>query len=205
MDRERGVCLFGGAFDPPHLTHRRLAAEVPAALGVDRFVVLPAGDHPFKGSAGLAPAAHRLAMCELAFAGLAGVSVDDREIRRSGPSYTVDTLRSFRAELPADTRLYWLIGSDNIESLHRWREHHAILELATVVTFPRVGHPVDPAQLESVDLTEDERASLVAHVLDGEPDASSATAVRAALARGECPPELPPAVADYIAAHSLYG
>ncbi|MCA8942044.1 MAG: nicotinate (nicotinamide) nucleotide adenylyltransferase [Planctomycetes bacterium] len=204
MPRRATTCLFGGAFDPPHATHRRLVEEVGRRLDVDRTIVLPAGDHPHKGEAQLQPAAHRIAMCELAFAGMPNVTVDARETHRAGKSYTVDTIREFRAELGPAVRLVWLIGSDNLPLLPTWHEHHALLELATVVTFPRAGHPIDPDRLAMLDFTDEERTTLLANCLDAEPDPTSATEVRAALAHGQRPDGISPAVFDYIERHRLY-
>ena len=176
------VVLFGGTFDPPHRSHRRLAAHVPHALDADLFV-LPSGDHPHKGTAGTrASNDDRRAMCEAAFGDLARVRVDDRELRRPGKSYSLDTVRSFREELGPDVRIHWLIGSDNLAGLPRWHRYHELLAEAVLVTFPRAGHPVTAATLEALDLEDDERAALLRNVLPFDPDARSATAVRAELA-----------------------
>jgi nicotinate-nucleotide adenylyltransferase len=197
-----GSCLFGGAFDPPHRTHRRLAEAARDRLAVAQVAVLPSGDHPHRR--GLSPAHHRVAMCRLAFAGLPGVVVDDREVRRAGPSYSIDTVREVRAELGPGPPLYWLIGADNLPLLPTWRDHHALLAEVTVVTYPRAGCPVDEALLDGLDLTAAEREHLLAHVLPALGDDVSATAVRAALAKGLPTPELVPEVAAYARAHRLY-
>ena len=78
-----GTCLFGGAFDPPHRSHRRIAREVVELCQLDRLFVLPCGDHPIKPAA-IATAEQRLRMCQLNFAGLPRVTVDDREVHRPG-------------------------------------------------------------------------------------------------------------------------
>lgn len=200
-----GLCLFGGAFNPPHRTHRRLAERVATALAVDAVVVLPSGDHPHKTAAGLAPAAHRLAMCQAAFAGLDRLRVDDREMRRDGPCYSIDTVREFRAELGPEPPLYWLIGSDNLPTLPRWHDHHALLAEAIFVTFPRAGHPVHPLMFDGADLTPVERCHLLDHLLDDAPDEVSATAIRTALRDGaDQVPGMLTDVAEYIATHALY-
>src|SRR5688572_10809533 len=99
--RERtGIGVLGGAFNPPHRTHERLAAFALRQLPIAELRVIPAGDHPWKGGHDMAPAAHRLEMCRLAFGALPGVIVDDRELRRRGPSFTVDTLAELAAESP---------------------------------------------------------------------------------------------------------
>jgi len=152
----------------------------------------------------MAPASDRLEMARLAFAGLPGVRVDDRELHRSGPSFTVDTLAELASQNPG-TRLFFLIGSDNLPLLPTWYEHHRLLELATVVTWPRAGYPIDAQQLRTLDLRDDERQTLLANVLELPADDVSASALREQLRAGVSqPPELPAAVADYVHQHGLY-
>lgn len=152
----------------------------------------------------MAPAEHRLEMARIAFAGQDRVVVDDRELRRQGPSFTTDTLAELAEQHP-EHRLFFLIGSDNLPLLPTWHEHHRLLRLATVVTWPRRGHPIDPAALEQLDLEPQERAALLAHALRLPSDDVSATALRAQLQADSPPPTaLPPAVADYIRRHGLY-
>ncbi len=199
-----GIAVLGGAFNPPHNTHVRLAVAALAHLPVQEVRVIPAGDHPHKQDRDMAPAEDRLAMCRLAFAGVPGVVVDDRELRRRGPSFTVDTLRELVHEAPG-RRLFFLIGSDNLTLLPTWRDHHAILQLATVVTYPRLGHAIDAALLDGLDLTDQERLDLLANVLPLPADATAASAVRNHWRSGARNlPELAPAVAAYLAAHDLY-
>jgi nicotinate-nucleotide adenylyltransferase len=200
-----GVCLFGGAFDPPHASHRRIIETALRELGPDRLLVIPCGDHPLKAPA-VAPGAHRLRMCELAFGDLAPrVVVDRREVGRSGPSYTIDTVRQLRAERGFDEPLFVLIGSDNLASLDRWRDHHSLLELATIVVFPRQGHPLDEGVLARLDLRRKHKDEILAAALDMPADELSSTEIRARLARGDtCESVLAPAVREYVAAHGLY-
>lgn len=165
---------------------------------------MPSGDHPHKRNQDMAPAPDRVAMARLAFAGLPEVIVDDRELHRTGPSFTVDTLAELAAAAP-DTPLYFLIGSDNLPLLPTWHQHHRLLALATVVTFPRKGYPVAAGDLEHLDLTATERTSLLSNLLDMPCDDVSASELRARWRAGDrCPDELPPAVADYLQRHDLY-
>jgi nicotinate-nucleotide adenylyltransferase len=200
-----GLALFGGAFNPPHRTHRRIAEQALRQLPVHELRVLPVGDHPHKRDGDVASAADRLAMCALAFAGLPRCVVDDRELRRRGPSFTVDTLQQLADE--AEHRpLFFVIGADNLPLLPTWREHHRILRLCTVATFPRAGCPLDERALHGLDLDDDERRRLLAHVLATPPDDVNASALRARLRAGErALPELLPEVEAYVRAHALYG
>lgn len=202
----RGLAVLGGSFNPPHLSHIRLAAAAAERLPVDQVLVIPAGDHPHKRGQ-LIAANHRVAMCRLAFADVPKVQVDVREVQRAGPAFTVDTLAELAAEHP-DRQIYLLIGSDNLPLLPTWRDHHRLLQLATIVTYPRGGHAVTPTTLRSLDLTDAERQQLLDHVLAipaAEIDDQSASAVRAAVRAGRLDQlALPPGVAAYIRTHHLY-
>ncbi|HEB52402.1 MAG TPA: nicotinate (nicotinamide) nucleotide adenylyltransferase [bacterium] len=200
----RGLGVLGGAFNPPHRTHVRLAEQALRQLPIAELRVIPSGDHPHKRGRDMAPAEDRLAMARIAFADLSGVVVDDRELRRAGPSFTVDTLAELHAEAP-ETKLWFLIGSDNLPLLPTWHEHHRLLALATVVTWPRRGHPIEPAALATLDLSDAERRSLLANVLDLPADDVAASDLRQRWRRGERDlPELPPGVAAYLEARALY-
>jgi nicotinate-nucleotide adenylyltransferase len=131
------IGIFGGTFDPIHYGHLRTAFELGQALALAQVRFLPTGDPPHR-EAPLAPAALRLEMVRAAVAGEPAFAVDDREIRRTGRSYTVDTLTELRAELPGRS-LCLLIGMDaflGMPDWHRWRE---IFELAHVVVAHRPG------------------------------------------------------------------
>ena len=200
------LCLFGGAFNPPHRTHRRIVEQCLAQLPVRRLVVMPSGLHPFKGEHELAPAADRLTMCRFAFGDLEHVAVSAFELERQGPSFTVDTLQHYHDREPPGTRLYFVVGSDNLPQLASWHRPHDVLQLATLVTFPRQGHPIDPAELRHAGLRDEEVDSIVAHVLDLEPDDVSATAIRAALREGRPVAQwLQPQVEEYVRRSGLYG
>lgn len=199
-----GIAVYGGAFNPPHRTHRRVCEAALAQLPVERLLVLPAGDHPWKRDGQLAPSEHRLAMCRIAFDGLPRVAIDDREIRRGGVAFTVDTLQELANENQGKP-LWFVIGADNWRQVPLWRDHHRILRLARIATFPRVGWSVDPAALDGLDLDAAERASLLASSLRLEPDSIAASDVRARIARGERSiAELDPSVEAYAVAHGLY-
>jgi nicotinate-nucleotide adenylyltransferase len=122
--------VFGGAFDPPHLAHVALVEAAAAQLQLDQVRVLPTGEAWHKPRL-LTDAAHRLAMTRLAFAHLPQVVVDEREIRRAGPSYTVDTLHELQAEF-AQAQLYLLLGDDQRRSLPSWHQIGEIGRIAII-------------------------------------------------------------------------
>jgi nicotinate-nucleotide adenylyltransferase len=138
------AALFGGSFDPPHLAHRALAEAALSQLALDRVVWMPAAQSPLKSGKTLASGADRVAMLELLTAGELRFVIDERELRRPGPSYTVDTLRELHAERP-DTDWWLVIGQDqyaHFDAWHAWRE---ILALAGLAVAARGGQVVRPA------------------------------------------------------------
>ncbi len=135
MNAARRIGVFGGAFDPPHLAHVALVRSAIAALRLDAVRVLPTGQ-AWHRPGPLSDAAHRLAMARLAFAELPQVTVDEREIRRAGPSYTVDTLREIAAE-HAGAQLFLLIGDDQRRSLPGWHRVDEIARLAIICAAAR--------------------------------------------------------------------
>jgi nicotinate-nucleotide adenylyltransferase len=132
------VGIFGGTFDPIHLGHLVLAELTHEALGLDRVVFVPARVPPHKGDAGASPE-HRFRMTDLAVRDNPHFEVSDVEIRRDGPSYTVETLRRFREEHPGGTEHYLMMGADSARDLESWRDHEEILHGSTVVVMGRPG------------------------------------------------------------------
>ncbi len=193
--------LFGGSFDPPQRAHRRAAEIALRAQPAAELVVVPAGRSPHKRRHEAGPE-HRLAMAELAFAGIGRVSAE--ELHRPGPSYTVDTVTAHRLELGPGVPLFWLLGSDALAGFPTWREPQRILELARILIVPRPGH--DPrAILEDAAFPPEIRGRLAAGILPEEAPAVSSTEVRRRLRAGLPVGELlDPAVLAYIERHGLY-
>jgi nicotinate-nucleotide adenylyltransferase len=203
---------YGGTFDPVHAGHLAVATAARAALATDiRFV--PAADPPHRPAPG-ASAAQRVAMLRLALAGSAGFMVDERELHRAGPSWTVTTLRELRAELGPAAPLAWLVGADAFRGLPGWHDWRELFGLAHFIVAVRPGHDlaalpaaleaacagrwiVDPAGLAGAPGGRVWRLELAPHP-------ASATAVRAGLAAGSDSAWLPPAVAAYIEREGLY-
>lgn len=201
------VGMFGGAFDPPHWAHRALAETALKQLGLDRLHILPTGQAWHKTRV-LIPAEHRVAMCERAFAGLPHVMVDQREIRRDGPSYTADTLAELAAEYPG-ARLFLILGADQLLAFKTWVRWQEVLQCATLAVANRgvnIGaEAVSDSQVEQ-DLSGVDipfiRLDMPLHNL-------SATAVRAQVhGKSRRYPDLdvlvPEGVARYISEHHLY-
>jgi nicotinate-nucleotide adenylyltransferase len=141
------VAVFGGSFNPIHLGHLLLADEVREALGLARVIFMPAAFPPHKSPLHLAPAHHRYAMVALAIAGHPAFEVSDLELRRPGPSYTVDTLATLRAE--STDELFLLVGSETFLDLLTWRDAPRVASLARLVVVPRAGSPFDPDAVQA--------------------------------------------------------
>ena len=197
--------LLGGTFDPPHVGHLAAAVAVRDALGLDRVDLLPAHDPWQKTSARgadgpstlqrrVTPAGVRLEMVRALVGDTPGLGVDDREIRRGGVTYTVDTLEDIHREV-GDVHVYLIMGADTARRFHTWHRHGDVAMLSTLVVVNR--HHEAP--------TVPSGASHAEFVSMSPVDVSS-TAVREAVARGEdVSSAVTPAVAGVIAAHGLYG
>jgi len=141
--------LYGGTFDPVHHGHLAIAHAARERLGC-QVRWMPAADPPHRPAPG-ASAEERVRMLELAIAGEPGFSVDRRELERSGPSYTVETLRQLRRKVGAQSAVALLIGADNFLGLPQWREWQALLGLAHLVVAERPGSGLDAALPEVLD------------------------------------------------------
>lgn len=196
------IGVFGGAFDPPHLTHLDLARATLAQAGLAELRVFPTGQAWHKART-LSSAADRLAMARLAFAEVPGTVVDAREIERDGPTYTLDTLRELQAERP-EAQLVLMIGTDQARALPTWHGWQEILSIAIVLIAARADVAgaegrFDPQALPG--LPPGARFEFL-HVT---PVATSATDIRARAGRGEDISSLVPLpVARYIDQHHLY-
>ncbi len=190
--------MFGGAFDPPHLAHVALARAAVEQLGLDELRVFPTGMAWHKARA-LTPGAHRLAMARLAFAQVPRAVVDEREVRRDGPTYTVDTLRELRAEYPG-AQLLLVIGADQAESLDSWRESDEIARFA-IISIAERARPQAPAERFDASHVPGGRW----HPIELPAMPLSATEIRARVAAGRPVSDLVPArVARYIDQYHLY-
>jgi nicotinate-nucleotide adenylyltransferase len=129
---------MGGSFDPVHLGHLGVARAVADGLGLDRVLLIPAAQAPLRAASVRVNGAHRLAMLRLAMEGDARLAVSEVEIRRGGVSYTVDTLRTLRAEQPKEV-FYWILGEDQLARLPHWAEPVALAGLAEFACYARPG------------------------------------------------------------------
>ena len=186
--------VLGGSFDPVHDGHVALAAHLLEEGLADRLVVVPARISPQKNHDHV-PAQERLAMVRLAFADDPRVAVEDFEVGRPGPSFTVDTLRHLVSLRPTD-RWRLVIGADHLATFATWRQPAAILEMARLLVFPRRGWPV---------VVPTEIAAERVQVVEGFDEPVSSSEIRAMLATGvDSVPGLPAPVLAHIRARGLY-
>ncbi len=189
---------MGGTFDPVHHGHLVAASEVQAWFGLDEVVFVPTGTPWQKGGRRVAPAEHRYLMTVIATASNPRFSVSRVDIDRSGPTYTIDTLRDLRRVGPGD-ELFFITGADALAQILTWRDHDEIFTLAHFVGCTRPGHRLDASTLEG--LPEDRLTLVEIPAL-----AISSTDCRARVAQGEPVWYLvPDGVVQYIAKHGLYG
>ncbi|AQU02488.1 nicotinic acid mononucleotide adenylyltransferase [Dehalococcoides mccartyi] len=194
--------ILGGTFDPIHTGHLILAEEVKKRLGLDEIIFIPTGQPYYKADKAISPAADRLNMVKLAISGKPYFRVMDIEIKRSGPTYTADTLNDLKLILPEKTELYFILGWDNLEALPRWHKASEIIRLCQLVAVPRIGQAKP-----DVDELDDKLPGLQQSLImlsKPEVDVSSSL-VRERLENGQGVEHLvPEAVAAYIKEHGLY-
>ena len=136
------IGLFGGTFNPVHLGHLRAAVDVREGFELDKIFLIPAALPPHKASGDLAASADRLHMLNLALGADSGLKVSDVELNRTGPSYTIDTVQHFKQTLPAETRLYLIMGLDAFLEIDTWKFHQELLTQIPfiVINRPKTGH-----------------------------------------------------------------
>lgn len=200
------IGIYGGTFDPPHWGHITAARAAMEQLKLDRLVLIPDRVPPHKAlPEGSASPEQRLEMAALATAELGKrAEVSDRELRRSGPSYTSDTLAELRREYPEDA-LWLLMGSDMFLSLQTWHAPEEIMALARIAPFSREAEDESAAFAAQQSRLERAYGAQIQIVQNPEVRELSSTEVRAALAAGRGSDLLPPAVYGYVLREHLYG
>lgn len=191
------VGIFGGAFDPPHVGHERLAALCCERLGLEELLVVPTFRSPHKPTP-LTDYEHRLNMCKAVFNKKIH-TVSDLERQLNGEGYTINLIRSLKDAYPKDTKFFLIIGGDMLFGFEKWYKYESILKECSVVAAAR---------------EEDSYADMLEHaaelgrikVLNLPVTNISSTEIREKLQRGDgAEGLLSPAVSDYIEEHCLYG
>ncbi len=208
--------ILGGTFNPIHLAHLRIAEEAFAACRLDRLIFIPAAEPPHKQVAGQMSFAHRFAMVQAAISGIPGFCASDLEIRRSGKSFSVDTLEILRLEDPEGER-YFIVGLDSYRDISSWKEYRRLFRLCNLVVTTRPGvvvdSPLDPLPVavrgefcydEFSGNYRHQSGNLLIFLEETRLDIASSQ-IRDLLAAGQSIRHLVPSgVADYIQEHGLY-
>jgi nicotinate-nucleotide adenylyltransferase len=186
------ICLFGGTFDPIHCAHLRIAEEATRHFELDGVLFIPAGSPPHKAAAGLTPYEDRFRMVEIACECYPHFEASRLE-EGEGLSYTIDTVKRFRATLKGGETLFFLIGADAFDEIETWKSWQKLIKLIEFIVVTR------PDQLYRVP----EGATV--HALNGLELEVSSSSVRNELTAGRPTPDLPAGVRAFIEARGLYG
>ena len=204
--KTKRIGVFGGAFDPPHNAHLALARAALAQFELDALYIIPTGQAWHKARTLSAPE-HRLAMAKLAFENLPRIVVDDRELQRTGPTFTIDTLQALQVENP-QAQLYLVIGADQFAAFGQWHRWQEILQIAIICI---AGRAIGTGVKAEFDAKSDKLAANNPRflTLDLPMMPVSATRIRELIASGgaaaaEIAQLLPEPVARYISLHQLY-
>ena len=190
------ICIFGGTFNPPHLGHVRLVNEAADRIGADKVMIIPSCIPPHKMAGKLASGEERMEMCRLAFKGEC-FEISSIELDRGDKSYTVETLRELKKIYP-DGELYFIIGSDMLETFTRWYRWEEILSLATICAASRE----DGFRADLSAYTPEQRERII--FLDIEPLEVSSTQIRVEIAKNGTSKFIDSDVLGYIRENGLY-
>jgi len=186
---------MGGSFDPVHLGHLIAAQDAVEQMSLEKVLFMPAARSPLKRAVENLPGPKRAALVQTAIAGHASFEVSTLELDQGGTSFTIDTARTLREQFPQD-RLFWIIGADQAEQIHDWRDIEALAALVEFIVLPRPG-------VEETDTSGP--AGLRLHHIESHAFDISSSEVRERIAGGK-PVRLflPAAVADAIESEGLY-
>jgi len=213
----RGIGILGGTFDPIHLGHTQSAQAVADELGLLKVLLIPAHIPPHKISPDLLPhasAQQRAAMVEIACQSSTVFLCDQRELQRSGHSYTVDTLKELKLQYP-NQPLYFIIGMDSLMTFSRWHQYQEILSLCHLVVNTRPNHPFDQLNDETKELLSHHQTTDVTQLVQYEAgrvffakqsffDISSTQIRQQLMQKQSCNHQLLPSISEFINKNNLY-
>jgi len=202
---QRKIALFGGTFDPIHLGHTTVTDYAAEHIGAEKTVFIPAKRSPLKDLFPEASNEDRFAMIALATAGNKKFQLSDYELKKPGPSYTLETVRQFQTDYGSGTLIYWLVGADSIDELSHWYGIIELIDECNLSVMHRAGcKPPDFAKFEALwgsgRVEKVQRNVIQTPLID-----ISSTEIRKRLAAGQDVTDmLHRPVADYIRKHGLY-
>ncbi len=199
---KKRIGVLGGAFDPPHKAHLALAQVALDTLALDELRIVPTGQAWHKAGT-LSPATDRLAMARLAFGTQPHMVVDERELQRAGPSYSIDTLQALQAENP-QAQLFLIMGADQFAAFQNWHRWQDILDIAIICVAQRAISTEALPRFDAYKERSDRFLLLPLPLIQ-----VSATQIRQLMASDTGKPMelgdlVPGPVARYISAHRLY-
>lgn len=201
MVKEKRIGVMGGTFNPIHLGHLLIAEVSRETFALDKVIFVPAAHPPHK-HADVLEAHHRYTMVEVAVLDNPYFTISDIEMKREGPSYTIDTIRAFREEYGADTRFFFIAGTDTIQDLPNWKYIDELLEMCDFIGVVR---PDGSDEIEPVLAYFGELGRQKIHRLEVPSFKISATELRQRLRTGRTVRYMmPKSVVDYIKNHDIY-
>lgn len=222
------VGLFGGTFNPIHNGHLRVAKEVKDSFSLEKIIFIPSAIPPHKETEGVASADHRVNMLRIAISenpSYAGsFAISDIELKRSGPSYTIDTVKQFQFKMTDDTQLYLIMGMDAFLEIDTWKSYTDLFQIISFIVMSRPESTSHPNSANQKTLEAFIRANISsAYLYDSldkkytHPDKKpiyfcqvtpidiSATKIRYLIKRGALVQSmLPPGIDEYIKSKGLY-
>ena len=214
---DKGIGILGGTFDPIHLGHTHSAQAVANELGLQKILLIPAHIPPHKISPDLVPhasAEQRAAMVEIACKNSTLFTCDQRELKRSGHSYTVDTLKELKLKYP-DQPIYFIIGMDSLMTFTHWHQYQEILSLCHLVVNTRPNYPIEQLNDETKVLLKNYQTTDIAQLTQLESgkiffahkcffDISSTRIRQELVQKQSCNHQLLPSISEFINKNNLY-
>jgi nicotinate-nucleotide adenylyltransferase len=206
--------VLGGTFDPIHVGHLDAAAAAREALALDELLFVPSHVPPHRSADPRATMFHRFAMVALATDGLAATRASDLELRRTGASYTYETLAALHAEGWAASQLFFILGTDAFAEIAQWREFDRVVDGTNLAVVGRTGTSLEAAlartplraRVRPLDQASEPSATTAVYLVEAATRDVSSTHIRAELAAGRSIANLVPAAVErHIIRHGLYG
>jgi nicotinate-nucleotide adenylyltransferase len=203
-EKHNKIGILGGTFNPVHIGHLILAQNAMEAIDLSKVLFIPCAQPPHKAATALVAAEHRVAMLEAAIEDDLRFEICDIEIKRAGPSYSIDTVTTLKKLYP-ETDFYFIIGGDSLLELHLWKDIDNLLRLCKFVTFARPGAGLEHVQPKDLRLDPPWAESLLKEAVTGRQVDVSSSDIRHRVAEGMSIRYLVPRLVEiYIAEHNLY-
>lgn len=222
------IGLFGGTFNPIHNGHLQVAKEVKDGFPLDKIIFFPSAIPPHKKSDKIISASDRMEMLRIALSNTSGLTemfeISDIEVKRSGPSYTIDTVNEYRLKMAEDNKLYLLMGIDAFFEIHTWKSYLDLFDLISFIVMPRPNDDInqnsdplkdlhafiksnisDDYHYSSLDKKYTHPASMPIHIYEVTPIPISATMIRKYVKDNiSIQSMVTPGVEEYIKSKGLY-